>query len=143
MKLASQGVKKTHWKCGPGSKGSLQLELEHQEPNPDLLYVPIPALMYVNDWPAKSLAPNPARNQYQSIVKRKMRAIRANNGEVLKVTISATWTSTTLQQNHMQSASMPRCNDAVTHAKGIPTKYWEHKLQSTWAHSSAGQHFLY
>ncbi len=46
-----------------------------------------------------------------------------NNADDLKAAIKATCASITPEQCHKLIASMPRCIDAVIHAKGGPTKY--------------------
>ncbi len=72
-------------------------------------------------WLASKLAwPEPHRES----VKRKMRDTRPNNTDDLKAAIKATWASITPEQCHRLIAFMPRCIDAVIHAKGGPTKYW-------------------
>ncbi len=53
----------------------------------------------VLDWPANSPDLNPIKNLW-SIVKRKMRDTRLNNGDVMKAAIKATWASITLEQSH-------------------------------------------
>ncbi len=45
-----------------------------------------------------------------------------NNADDLKAAIKETSVSITPEQCHMMIASMPRCIDAVIHAKGGPTK---------------------
>ncbi len=70
-------------------------------------------------WPANS----PDLNHLWGIVKRKMRDTRPKNTDDLKAAIKATWASITPEQCHRLIASMPRCIDAVIHAKGGPTKY--------------------
>ncbi len=78
-------------------------------------------------WLARKLAwPEPHRES-MGIVKRKMRDTRPNNADDLKAAIKATWASITPEQCHRLIASMPRCIDAVIHAKGGPTKYWVHR----------------
>ncbi len=76
----------------------------------------------VLDWPANSPDLNPIENIW-GIVKRKMRDTRPNNADDLKSAIKATWASIPPQQCNRMIASMPRCIDAVIHAKGDPTKY--------------------
>ncbi len=76
----------------------------------------------VLDWPANSPDLNPRENLW-SIVKRKMRDTRPNNADGLKAAMKATWASITPEQCHRLIDSMPRCIDAVIHAKGGPTKY--------------------
>ncbi len=74
----------------------------------------------VLDWPANSPDLNPIENLW-GIVKRKMRDTRPNNADDLKAAIKVTWASITPEQCHRLIASMPRCIDAVIHAKGGPT----------------------
>ncbi len=74
-------------------------------------------------WPANS----PDLNHLWGIVKRKMRDTRPKNTDDLKAAIKATWASITPEQCHRLIASMPRCIDAVIHAKGGPTKYRLHR----------------
>ncbi len=76
----------------------------------------------VLDWPANSADLNPIENLW-SIIKRKMRDTRPHNADDLKAAIKATWASITPEQCHMLIVSMPRCIDAVIHAKGGLTKY--------------------
>ncbi len=76
----------------------------------------------VLDWPTNSPDLNPIENLW-GIVKRKMRDTRPNNADDLKAVIKATWASITLEQCHRLIASMPRCIDAVIHAKGEATTY--------------------
>ncbi len=73
----------------------------------------------VLDWTANS----PDLEHLWGIVKRKMRDTRPNNADDLKISIKATWASITPEQCHRLIVSMPRCIDAVIHAKGGPTKY--------------------
>ncbi len=80
----------------------------------------------VLDWPANSPDLNPVDNLW-GIVKRKMRDTRPNNADDLKAAIKATWASITPEQCHRLIASMPRCIDAVIHAKGGLTMYWVHR----------------
>ncbi len=80
----------------------------------------------VVDWPANSPDLNTMENLC-GIVKRKMRDTRPNNADDLKAAIKATWASITPEQCHRLIASKPRCNNAVIHAKGGPTKYWVHR----------------
>ncbi len=76
----------------------------------------------VFDWPANSPDLNPIENLW-GIVKRNMRDTRLNNADDLKAAIKATWASITPEQCHRLIASMPRCIDAVIHAKGGPATY--------------------
>ncbi len=84
----------------------------------------------VLDWPANSPDVNPIENLW-SIVKRKMKDTRPNNGDDLKAALKATWASITPEQCHRLIASMPRRIDAVIHAKGGPTKYRVHRNEHT------------
>ncbi len=79
----------------------------------------------VLDWPANSPDLNPLENLW-GIVKRKMRDTRPNNADELKATVKETWASIPPQQCHKLTTSMPRRIEAVTKAKGAPTKYWVH-----------------
>ncbi len=79
----------------------------------------------VLDGPANSSDLNSIENLW-GIVKRKTRDIRPNNADDLTA-IKATWASITPEQCHGLIASMPRCIDAVIHAKGGPTKYRVHR----------------
>ena len=83
----------------------------------------------VLDWPANSPDLNPIENLW-GIVKRKMRDTRTNNADDLKAAIKATWASITPEQCHRLIASMPRHTDAVIHAKGGPTKYLVHRMNT-------------
>ncbi len=65
------------------------------------------------------------------IVKRKMRYTRPNDADDLKAAIKATWASITPEQCHRLIAFMPRCIDAVVHAKGGQTKYWVNRNDHT------------
>ncbi len=76
----------------------------------------------VLDWPANSPDPNPIDNLW-GIVKRKMRNKRPKNADELKATVKETWASIPPQQCHKLITSMPRRIEAVTKAKGDPTKY--------------------
>ncbi len=76
----------------------------------------------VLDWPANSPDLNPIEYLW-GIVKRNMRDTRLNNADDLKAAIKATWASITPEQCHRLIASMPRCIDAVIHAKGGTTTY--------------------
>ncbi len=60
-----------------------------------------------------------------------MRDTRPNNADDLKAAIKATWAYITPEQCHRLIASMPRCIDAVIHAKRGPTKYWVHWNEHT------------
>ncbi len=80
----------------------------------------------VLDWPANSPDLNPIENLWV-IVKRKMRDTRPNNADDTKAAIKSTWASITPEQCHRLIAFMPRRIDAVTHAKGGPTKYLVHR----------------
>ncbi len=74
-------------------------------------------------WMKSGEAQNPCcLNNLWGIVKRK-RDTRPNNADGLKAAIKATWASIPPEQCHRLIASMPRRNDAVIHAKGVPTKY--------------------
>ncbi len=73
----------------------------------------------VLDWSANSPYLTPIDNLWD-IVKRKMSDTRLNNADDMKV---ATWASIPPEQCHRLIASMPRCIDAVIHAKGGPTDY--------------------
>ncbi len=84
----------------------------------------------VLDWPENSADPKPIENLW-GIVKRKMRDTRPNNADDLKAAIKATWASITPEHCQRLIASMPRCIDAVIHAKGGPTKYWVHRDEHT------------
>ncbi len=84
----------------------------------------------VLDWPANSPGLNPIENLW-GIVKRKMRDTRPNNADDLKAAIKATWASITPEQCHRLIVSMPRCIDAVIHAKGGPIKYSVHRNEHT------------
>ncbi len=76
----------------------------------------------VLDWPANSPDLNPIENLW-AIVKRKLKDTRPNNPDDLKAAIKAPWASIPPEQCHRLIVSMPRCIDAVIHAKGDPTKY--------------------
>ncbi len=80
----------------------------------------------VLDWPANSPDLNPIENLW-GIVKRKMRDTRPNTADDLKASIKATWASITAEQCHRLIVSMPRCIDAVIHAK----EYWVHRNEDT------------
>ncbi len=84
----------------------------------------------VLDWPANLPDLNPIENIY-GIVKRKMRDTRPNNAGDLKAAIKVTWASITPEQCHRLITSMPRRIDAVIHAKGVPPKYWVHRIEHT------------
>ncbi len=88
----------------------------------------------VLDWPANSSDLNPIENLWV-IVKRKMRDTRPNNADDLKAAIKADWASISPEQCHRLITSIPRCNDAVIHAKGGPTKYWVHRNEHTFQKS--------
>ena len=76
----------------------------------------------VLDSPANPPDLNPIENLW-GIAKRKRRDMRPNNAKELKDAIEAPWSSITPQQCHRLIASMPRCTEAVIHAKGAQTKY--------------------
>ncbi len=84
----------------------------------------------VLDWPANTPDLNPTENIW-GIVKRKMRDTRPNNADDLKAAIKATWAPITPEQCHRLIVFMPRCIDAVIHAKEGPTKYWVHRREHT------------
>ncbi len=62
---------------------------------------------------------------------RKMCTSNRDDALDLKAAIKATWASITPEQCHKLIAFMPRHIDAVIHAKGGPTKYWEHRNEHT------------
>ncbi len=84
----------------------------------------------VLDWPTDSHDLKSIDDLW-SIVKRKMRDTRHNNADDLQATIKATWASIPPEQCHRLIVSMPRCIDAVIHAKGGPIKYWVHRNEHT------------
>ncbi len=84
----------------------------------------------VLDWPANSPDLNTIENLWV-IVKRKMRDTRPNNADDMKAALKATWASITPEQCHGLIAFMPHLIDAVTRAKGGPTKYWVHRNEHT------------
>ncbi len=69
----------------------------------------------VLNWPANSPDLKPKENL--AIVKRKMRDTRPNNADDPKAAIKAIWASLHLSIASLIN-SMPRCIDAVIHAKG-------------------------
>ncbi len=60
-----------------------------------------------------------------------MRDTRPNNADDMKAAIKAIWASITPEQCHRLITSMPRSIDAVTHAKGGPTKYLVYRNEHT------------
>ncbi len=80
----------------------------------------------VLDWPANSPDLNPVENLW-GIVKRKMRDTRPNNADELKAAIRRNLGIITPEQCHRLTVSIPRCIDAVIHAKGGPAKYRVHR----------------
>ncbi len=59
------------------------------------------------------------------------RLTRPNNSDEVKAVIKVTWASITPEQCQRLITSMPRCIDAVIHAKRGPTRYWVHRNYHT------------
>ncbi len=74
--------------------------------------------------------PEPHR-EYMGYCQEEDERHRPNNADDLKAAIKTTWASITPEQCHRLIDSMPRCIDAVIHAKGGPTKYWVHRNEHT------------
>ncbi len=75
------------------------------------------------DWPANSPDLNPIENLRGIVNQEEDERHQTNNADDLKAAIKATLASITPEQCHRLIASMPRCIDAVIHAKGDPTMY--------------------